>query len=220
MKIDVSTILQLTLTELEKLDPVTVMLCEEQNDGDSWRGNLTLCCAGESWTARWGNMAMPLQQFIMSNSPEYLIGCFAPGVYPTKQMAERDTDHIKSLIIDARRSEEIDASEARELWDEANFHSLTRYDLNDGVGSSVAAFLEYDAYSFEWPEYINPHYRYLERICIAAQTALTELNKKKPNEETESHDQHCRLLRQTYRQWSASPRLGYEQTYRSVDLMH
>ena len=185
MKIDVSTILQLTLTELESLDPVTVMLSGKQNAGDSWRGNLTLCCAGESWTTRRGNMAMPLKAFIVSNSPEYLIGCLAPGVYPTKQMAERDTDHIKSLILDARRSEEIDAQEARELWDEANFHSLTRYDLNNGVGTGVAAFIEYDAYSFQWPEYTNPYYRYLERICIAAQSALTQLKEKNPNEETE-----------------------------------
>lgn len=184
MKIDVSTILQLTLTKLESLDPVTVMLSGKQNAGDSWRGNLTLCCAGESWTALWGNMAMPLKTFIVSNSPEYLIGCLAPGVYPTKQMAERDTDHIKSLILAARRSEEIDAKEARELWDEASFHSLTRCDLNDGVGAGVAAFIEYDSYSFVWPEYPNPYYHYLERICIAAQNALTELKEKNPNEET------------------------------------
>ncbi len=53
MKIEQSMTKKLVLTNLERLDPVTVFI----EDFEPGKGRITMCCYGQSWTSYWGGMS-------------------------------------------------------------------------------------------------------------------------------------------------------------------
>ncbi len=111
MKIQKMDVLAFTLTEVERLDPVRVMI-ENYEPG---KGRITITCHGKAWTGAWFAMGGDsVQDFIKRVSNEYLIGYFDPQLQST---VDDDNDanlaFVKGEIIKLRRREEVDGSEAR-----------------------------------------------------------------------------------------------------------
>lgn len=69
MKVEVSTVQKIRLSELDALDPITVTL-DDQGQG---KGGITIACYGKSWTSWWGGMgARRIAEFFCSCSGDYL----------------------------------------------------------------------------------------------------------------------------------------------------
>lgn len=70
MKIETSTVTKLTITKVDKLDPVAVYL----EDPKPQHGKITITCFGDSWTGYWPAMGdQNIMEFVVSAENEYLI---------------------------------------------------------------------------------------------------------------------------------------------------
>lgn len=70
MKATKTDITRVTLTELDRLDPVTLIM----EDLGDFRGKLTIDCYGKAWTTYWGSMGCNIAEFIASANVSYLVG--------------------------------------------------------------------------------------------------------------------------------------------------
>ncbi len=52
MKIETSTVTKLTITEVARLDPITVIL----EDIEPRKGKIIIECYGKSWSSYWGGL--------------------------------------------------------------------------------------------------------------------------------------------------------------------
>ncbi|WP_330162851.1 hypothetical protein, partial [Enterobacter hormaechei] len=151
------------LTDLERLDPVRVMI-ENYEPG---KGRVTITCYGKAWTAAWFAMGGDdVQTFIKRVSDDYLIGCLAPQLRST---VGDDNDanliFVKSEIIKLRREREIDAETARNMWDEAeNADDVKESCCCFGVGNELLSLFGDEPWYAGWPTVPNPAYQYLERM--------------------------------------------------------
>lgn len=175
-KIDV---LSFVITGAERLDPVRVMI-ENYEPG---KGRITITCYGKAWTAAWFAMGGDdVQTFIKRVSNEYLIGYFDPQLRST---VDDDNDanllFVKSEIIKLRREREIDAVQAREMWDEAeNADDVKESCCFFGVGNKLLNLFGDDPWYADWPTAPNPKYQYLERVLNAVRDGLKQIEKVEP----------------------------------------
>ena len=156
MKVEKIDVLSFVLTDLERLDPVRVMI-ENYEPG---KGRITIICYGKAWTAAW----------------------FAMGGDDVRSTVDDDNDanllFVKSEIIKLRREREIDAVLAREMWDEAeNADDVKESCCCFGVGNKLLNLFGDDPWYADWPTVPNPKYQYLERIVNAVREGLKELDK-------------------------------------------
>ncbi|MBJ6531584.1 hypothetical protein JGT31_23890, partial [Enterobacter hormaechei] len=80
MKVEKSDVLAFTISDVERLDPVRVMI-ENYEPG---KGRITITCFGKAWTGAWLAMGGDtVQDFIKRVSNDYLIGCLAPRLEST-----------------------------------------------------------------------------------------------------------------------------------------
>lgn len=70
MKIEKTMTYTLIISEVFRLDPVTVML----TDFKLGHGKITIECYGKSWTGIWGSMGTNISEFFQSCNNSYLIG--------------------------------------------------------------------------------------------------------------------------------------------------
>lgn len=85
----------LRLSELDRLDPVTVFL-EDRGNG---RGLLVISCYGKAWSAYWGAMGSPLRQFVASVSPDYLLDRLDSSELTTlKQYRKTNADYLLRIV--------------------------------------------------------------------------------------------------------------------------
>lgn len=174
MKIETTEVLSFTITDVERLDPVRVMI-ENYEPG---KGRITITCFGKAWTGAWFAMGGDtVQQFIKRVSTEYLIGYFDPQLQST---VDDDNDanlaFVKGEIIKLRREQEIDGNEAREMWDEAEGADNVKASCCDYlVGDRLLSLFGDDPWYAGWPSVPNHEYKYLERITNAVREALLSL---------------------------------------------
>ncbi|MEX7569105.1 hypothetical protein [Enterobacter hormaechei] len=163
MKVEKLDVLSFVLTDLERLDPVRVMI-ENYEPG---KGRVTITCYGKAWTAAWFALGGDdVQTFIKRVSDDYLIGCLAPQLRST---VGDDNDanliFVKSEIIKLRREREIDAETARNMWDEAeNADDVKESCCCFGVGNELLSLFGDEPWYAGWPTVPNPAYQYLERM--------------------------------------------------------
>ena len=70
MKLETTQITKLTLSELERLDPVSVML----EDIEPRKGKITIECYGEAWCGYWDNMGeLTVAEFFCWCGEQYLV---------------------------------------------------------------------------------------------------------------------------------------------------
>ena len=176
MKVEKSDILAFTISEVERLDPVRVMI-ENYEPG---QGRITVTCYGQAWTGAWFAMGGDtVQEFIKRVSNEYLIGYFDPQLEST---VEDDNDanllFVKSQIIKLRRELEIEADEAREMWDEAeNAEDVKTRCCDCRIGDRLPGLLGDDPWYANWPSVPNHKYQYLERIINTVRDGLEEMER-------------------------------------------
>lgn len=174
MKIETMDVLAFTITDVERLDPVRVMI-ENYEPG---KGRITITCYGKAWTGAWFAMGGDtVQQFIKRVSTEYLIGYFAPQMEcEVDDDNDANTEFVKSQIIKLRRKEELSAEEAREMWEEAEGADDVKADCCDfSIGGALLKLLGDDPFYAKWPSVPNHEYTYLSRITDTVREALVKL---------------------------------------------
>ncbi|WP_299996954.1 hypothetical protein [uncultured Cedecea sp.] len=176
MKIEKMDVLAFNITEVERLDPVRVMI-ENYEPG---KGRITITCYGKAWTGAWFAMGGDtVQEFIKRVSNEYLIGYFSPNLRPTvDDDNDANTLFVKSEIVKLRHQKEISAIEAREMWDEAENSDDVKADCCDcRIGNALLNLLGDEPFYANWPSVPNPEYRYLDRIVDAVRGGIIELER-------------------------------------------
>lgn len=180
MKIETMDVLAFTITDVERLDPVRVMI-ENYEPG---KGRITITCFGKAWTGAWSAMGGDtVQAFIKRVSNEYLIGYFDPQLEST---VDDDNDEnlifVKSEIIKLRRQLEISHEEARSMWDEAeNADDVKACCCDYLVGERLLGLFGDDPWYAKWPKVPNHEYTYLSRITDTVREALVKLEATKSN---------------------------------------
>lgn len=175
MIVEKSNVMAFTITDIERLDPVRVMI-ENYEPG---RGRITITCYGKAWTAAWFAMGekSTVQEFFQRVNNEYLIRNLAPALSP---FVDDDNDanviFVKSEIIKLRREQEIDAEKAREMWDEAeNADDVKACCCDYGIGNELLSLFGDDPWYAGWPSVPNHEYQYLNRIIDAVRAGLSQL---------------------------------------------
>lgn len=146
MNIQKSTVTKTYLTDLDRLDPVTVYT-EDFSEGC---GQITILCYGQAWTSYWGGMG---DNKIIS----FFCGC-------DEHYIAKNLSRIDSQVYDIDKLRE-DAEAAGvecyrdDPWNDYGF-------MDDMYGGDM-----YDWYD-SLPKMPNPDYQYLCRIILAVQEGL------------------------------------------------
>lgn len=177
MKVEKRDVLAFTISDVERLDPVRVMI-ENHEPG---KGRITITCYGNAWTGAWLAMGGDtVQKFIKRVSNDYLIGYFDPQL---KSTVDDDNDanllFVKSQIIKLRREKELDAIEARDMWDEAESADDVKVSCcNYIIGDKLPGLLGDEAWYAKWPSVPNHKYQYLERIIDVVRSGIEQMERE------------------------------------------
>lgn len=170
MKVLQEVIRKLLVTDVQRLDPISIYL----EDNGAGQGKITITCFGESWTSYWGGMGdRTIAQFVMSCDNHYLAKNLSKIPCEIDDLTGLQKDLVK-VVFKKRREKELNATEARDLYDEVDglrhlepSEILTKHDLL------------YALYGDEWwhciPKKPNPDYEYLCRIITTVKEALKEV---------------------------------------------
>lgn len=184
MKVAVSNIRQLTITGVERLDPVRVML----QDIEPGKGRITIECYGQAWSASWGGMGCSYSRddvaaFVALMGTDYIVNCLSRGISPDRVTGDSVCAFARKSICQRRRRSgdsfyefgSLDKREARQLYERAS--SLRDCQTQEGFWNHSQLLTE--LFGQEWFYYLdgraaepNPEYAYLERIVKAVQEAL------------------------------------------------
>lgn len=185
MKIERSEVTKLVITDIPRLDPVTVFA----EDIGPRQGKIVIECYGRSWSAYWGGMGeRSIVEFFCSCNVGYIADRMT-----TERPTIVDETSIKEgalrKVIELRRGQflrnghrigrdEITREKARELWDDVDCASFG----HDGWGESkLLGEIFGDEWWYSLPDKPNPNYEYLCRIIRAVQAALEETMKEPTN---------------------------------------
>jgi len=168
MKIETTTVTKLLLTDLDALDPVTVIV-ENYEPG---KGKIIIECYGQSWSNYWGAMSgMTIQKFFRSANAGYLAEKLAPSLSSTvpddgEALIEAARAQVKLLYNDL----DIEKHEAEEL-----IHRIDD-ELHYGIYENQELLSEIfgDEWWYQVPEKSNYEYDYLCRIIEAVREAFRE----------------------------------------------
>lgn len=194
MKLEISNTVKLVLSDLERLDPITVFLEDLgvrpvpiEGDPDYWtgQGKLTITCWGKSWSAYWGGMGKrTLAQFVVDCHTEYVLNCLDRGIQPKKFCGHALVELAKKCIVQRRRQQtgrhtwelgELSKFEARELWHDCEGLSDIESSNECWHRSEILTQL----FGEEWHYAVgdqaqaeNHEYLYLERVVLATQQGI------------------------------------------------
>ena len=147
MKIEQSTVTKLYLTDLDRLDPVTVYL----EDFLPGQGKITIECFGESWSSYWPAMGGTIAQFFVSCDEHYL----------AKNLSRIDAEiYDLDAIRDAANENHIECVRD-DPWNDLEF-------LTEMYGPDPADWHD------SLPKMKNPGYEYLCRIIKTVQQGLNK----------------------------------------------
>ncbi len=194
LAVERSVVTKLVITGGVNLDPITVFLedlgcrASPRDDGPdsvSCQGNLTIRCAGESWTAYWGGMgSRTVTEFVAKCSDEYILNCLSRGLSSTRFSAKALKQLSARCIIDRRRERSgtdwelgyLDAEDARSLYRRLDELRDVESMRDCWSHSELLSLLFGDEwhYPVDRATELNPDYTYLLRIVQAVQQALTQ----------------------------------------------
>lgn len=161
MKIEVLPIRTLRITEIEKLDPITLGIDDEN-------GKLTVEVYGQAWSAYWSSAKESVSKFFLSCDNDYLIRCLDRQVKCSVTDFDAIPSYIKKLILRGRRDCDFSAADAREMFDSLeyeNFESIEhvwRFSLKS-IG---------EEWKHDLPETTSHDWLYLDRIVTAIKEAF------------------------------------------------
>ncbi|HBN7019261.1 TPA: hypothetical protein PJF92_000140 [Escherichia coli] len=174
MKIEKMDVLAFTISEVERLDPVRVMI-ENYEPG---KGRITITCFGKACTGAWFAMGGDtVQEFVKRVSNEYLIGYFDPQLESTTgDDNDANLQFVKTEILRQRRNDEIYPIQARALWCEAeSADDVKACCCEYGIGNELLSLFGDEPWYANWPKVPNHEYQYLDRIVNAVRDGLNEL---------------------------------------------
>ncbi len=175
MQVSVTHTTKIMLTQLERLDPVTIYL---DNPAPS-RGKITIECFGKSWSSFWPAMGgRRVEEFFVSCDDDYLAGNLSScrSHIPVTDMEELG-EFLRGRIVEQRRAGELDKADARKYWDEADNITLTSdYCSNADLMHDVLG----DSWWLDLPEKENPDYNYLVLVIQTVREGLREYIKGNP----------------------------------------
>lgn len=161
MKIESIIVKTLRITEIERLDPITLSI-------DDANGKLTVEVYGKSWSASWGSaQRTSVSSFFLSCDNGYLVNCLDRGISSTITDFDEIPNYLKRLVFKGRREYDFDAKEAREMYDSLQNVSFENHEQLYHFRLSAISDWQYDL-----PTMINPDYNYLDRIVTAIKTAF------------------------------------------------
>ncbi|WP_448176603.1 hypothetical protein [Pseudomonas putida] len=192
MKVETSTITKIRISDISRLDPVTVFIEDhgvraKSGDHETCAGNLTVSCYGQSWTCYWGSMGPnTVAEFVTSCDPSYVLNCLSRGLSGTQFSGAALVELASRRVLDRRRGRNIKEWEdcyklnkvdARELYDQIEELGYIDHPsgcmAHDGLLSSI--------FGSDWGHQVsegavepNPDYTYLKRIVEAVQQALAQ----------------------------------------------
>lgn len=129
MKVVESNVKSYKVTELENLDPITIMV-EDFGEGSA---EVTIKIYGESWTAYWGSMGGNVKEFFTRTNVQYLVNCFDRGIRSTSENVDKTAmkavfkAKMKTMIREQRYEHRLTKEDARLLWnniDTLDFESI------------------------------------------------------------------------------------------------
>ena len=170
MKITRSAVTKLTITDVPKLDPISVIL----EDIEPGRGKVVIECYGQAWSGYWGSMGedTSVADFLRQCDTDYIANRIA-GENLTHH--EFDSDALRAQIrrdvLDQRHKNWLTAEEARRKFDLTDKIPVTAEALW-AVESTMTELLGDDWPLQDLPTRINPLYAYLKRIVDAVKAAL------------------------------------------------
>lgn len=175
MQVSVTHTTKIVLTQLARLDPVTIYL----DNPMLGRGKITIECFRKSWSSSWPSMGgRRVEEFFISCDDEYLASSLStcsshiPVTEPSALC-----DYLRPMIIQQRRAGELEKKQARRFWNEADTITLT----SDYCSNTE---LMYDVLGDDWwlslPQKENPDYNHLVRIIQAVREGLREYIKGTP----------------------------------------
>lgn len=164
MKITTSTVTKLSISELDKLDPITVIL----EDIEPSKGKIIIECYGQSWSGYWSGMGeRTIAQFFCSCDEHYLAGKMS-SVKDYVNDYDKLAVLAKKEVLSARRKNDFSYCDARELYEGADsFADADELDKNLFQKIFDISFWEFDI-----PIKPNPDYVYLTSIITTIQQAL------------------------------------------------
>lgn len=174
ISVEKNNVLSVTITGAERLDPIRVMI-ENYEPG---KGRITVTCYGKAWTGAWFAMGGDtVQEFIQRVSNDYLIGYFDRSLESTiEDDNDANINFVQKEIIKLRRSDEINSTEARNMWDESiGSEDVKEKCCNYQLGNCLLNLFGDDPFYAGWPTAPNPKYQYLSRIIDAVRAGLKQL---------------------------------------------
>lgn len=173
MKVERSLAEKIVISELERLDPITVYL-EDFGDG---KGKIVIECYRESWSAYWGSMGQSLVDFFAKCDVGYLAGKLS-SLRPSVFAPEKIKESLKKEVLEERRKSFIDKREARRRY--RNIEDL--HVPEEAAEMQYASGELLEALGEDWmhslPMKSNPDYEYLCRIISTVQSALSDVSPK------------------------------------------
>lgn len=169
MNIERKKVETLRITDIEGLDPVTVML----ENFEPGKGKITIECYGESWSTYWGSMGCDTVEAFFCSCDEHYIAKNLSSIDSDVIDVEATINQLKKIVIEQRKTGLIEKREARkqiiEIEEIENPHDWIRWG-----GDSVNELLGCEPWHFDFPTKPNHHYEYLCRIINTVKRALRE----------------------------------------------
>lgn len=195
MKIEEKLTKSIIVSELENLDPITIMI-DEKGEGAA---QITIKCWDKSWTAYWGGMGSGVKQFFSRVDVCYLVNCFDRGIrdstntLDTTSMQKVFETKVKERILERVRDGYTKYPEHRTIWNECSQVDLEEIEP-DHPYDSWHIFDDWRVTSCDWkiiwsdqedfddwmcnnvPEEYEPNYeyQYLSRIVEVVKKVLSE----------------------------------------------
>lgn len=122
MIIDKSLVTQIKVTNLERLDPITIIV-EDIAEGQA---SITIKCFDKSWASYWGSMGGSVKDFFSRCNVGYLVNCFDRGIRSetdekdVEAMQEIFNKKIREYILEQRREFYLPKEDTRKLWNEVD----------------------------------------------------------------------------------------------------
>lgn len=167
MNIEKSEVTKYKLTNLDRLDPITV-ICEDLGPR---QGQIIIECYGESWSAYWGGMgSRNIIEFFCSCDEHYLAKKLSDlrGSIPDFEGIPKVA---RKQIIELRKEGDIGKDQARELFDEAH-NIVDEYSMRENSS------LMFEVFGDDWhhliPNKPDSDYEYLCRIINAVKDGLKQ----------------------------------------------
>jgi hypothetical protein len=167
MVIKESTLTKLTITDVERLDPINVIF----EDYGPQRGKVTIEVCGDAWSYFWGAMGegYTIKSFFVKAGSDYIVRKLSICIQSTI-----DDDSQEALVSAAKKEIIKTRKEGGSRWRARDKWHLIN-EITD-EGKELNADTLYKIFGSEWydclPQIPNPKYQYLKRIVETIQAAI------------------------------------------------